>query len=371
MGNTLLTPTIIAKESLIVLENECVLANLVHRDYSKEFQKVGATVIVRKPTTFTSASVSDTVNMGTATESSVAVVLNQHLDVTFEVTTKELSLDIVDFSEQFIQPAMRAHAQKVDELIAGLYSDVAGHYPVSSSASVSDITNLRKVMNILKVPMSQRRCVVHPQTEAVYLPLEAFLHAEKRGDTRVIKEASMGRVLGFDWYMDQNIESHTTGGYGAATATITADAAGTVGGTAIQLKGGVAAGTINAGDIFKFSGVDEWHVAGAAATATDGSVTVGFQPSLLSAIADGATATFQQTHKANLAFHKNAFALVTAPLAPPIGGAAAGVLNYKGLSTRVAYDYTMMTKKNIISIDMLCGVKTLDRNLAARLSDAN
>ena len=54
MTNTLLTPNIIAKEALIVLENNLVLGNLVHRDFSDEFTKVGDTITVRKPATFDS-----------------------------------------------------------------------------------------------------------------------------------------------------------------------------------------------------------------------------------------------------------------------------------------------------------------------------
>lgn len=371
MGNTLLTPTVIAKEGLIVLENEMVLAGLVHRDYSKEFQNVGATVLIRKPTTFTSNTVGDTVNLCTAVESSVAVVLDKLLDITFRVTSKELTLDVADFSMQFIQPVMRAHAQKVDEIIADLYSDVAAHYPVSSTALPKDITSIRSVMSILKAPLDQRRLVFHPSTEADYLSLDAFLHAEKRGDTRAIKEASMGRVLGFDCYMDQNIPTHTAGDLtGGGTATVVLKGAGASAGTCCTVDASLDTGTALIGDVFKVLGYDQWHVV-KTCTSTVGTAILTFQPAFTAARVDNATVTFQETHKANLAFHRNAFAFVTAPLEPPIGGAKGGVLTYKGLSCRVVYDYESLSKKNIISIDMLCGAKILERDLAARLSDAN
>ena len=44
MPNTFLTPKIIAQEALMVLENQLTMANLVHRDYSKEFVKVGDSI---------------------------------------------------------------------------------------------------------------------------------------------------------------------------------------------------------------------------------------------------------------------------------------------------------------------------------------
>ena len=36
----------------MVLENQLTMANLVHRDYSKEFVKVGDSITIRKPAQF-------------------------------------------------------------------------------------------------------------------------------------------------------------------------------------------------------------------------------------------------------------------------------------------------------------------------------
>ena len=49
MPNTILTPKIIAQEALMVLESQLTMAGLVHRDYSKEFVRVGDTITIRKP----------------------------------------------------------------------------------------------------------------------------------------------------------------------------------------------------------------------------------------------------------------------------------------------------------------------------------
>lgn len=39
MPNTIITPTIVAKEALMRLKNNLVLGNLVYRGYSEEFAK--------------------------------------------------------------------------------------------------------------------------------------------------------------------------------------------------------------------------------------------------------------------------------------------------------------------------------------------
>ena len=64
-------------------------------------------------------------------------------------------------------------------------------------------------------------------------------------------------------------------------------------------------------------------------------------------------------------FHKNAVALVTRPLAQPRSGTGAlsAVANYNGLSIRVVITYDGTKQGHLVTVDMLCGVKTLDERL--------
>jgi hypothetical protein len=79
-----------------------------------------------------------------------------------------------------------------------------------------------------------------------------------------------------------------------------------------------------------------------------------------------------ETATLGLAFHRDAFALVTKTLAVPRGVATsqAAVAQYKGLGIRVLYSYDVTKKQDVISLDLLCGVKTLDATRAAILSAA-
>jgi hypothetical protein len=230
MANTLLTPSIIAKEAIMVLQNTMVFAGLVHRNYSNEFAKVGDTITIRKPSSFTASEWGGSeITVQNATESSVAVKMDKIVDVSFAVTSKDMSLSIEDFSAQFIQPAMRAHAQYLDSLLAGLYVDVPYYTVVGSTPGIADLAAIGRIMNQNKVPMDGRNLVLDPVTYAKYVVLDAVLHAEKSGSTEALRAASMGRVLGLDTYMDQNIKTHTAG-------------AGTTGKAAIDLVAGYSAG---------------------------------------------------------------------------------------------------------------------------------
>ena len=69
-----------------------------------------------------------------------------------------------------------------------------------------------------------------------------------------------------------------------------------------------------------------------------------------------------------VAFHPTAFAFVTRPMDLPKGAANASVQSYKGLSVRVIYDYDITYKQDVVSIDILCGVKTMDANRAVLIN---
>lgn len=279
MANTILTPDIIAREALMVLRNNAVMANLVHRDYSSEFVSgVGDTITIRKPAKFDAKEFAGSITVQDATENSVSVKMDKHLDVSFAVTSKELTMDIEDFSKQLLVPAMQAFQDKIDGYLLGLSSEITNKHAPSGNAK-DDVIEARKFLTSAAAPLTDRRYVYGTDTEAALLKTDLFISAEKVGDEgTALREASLGRKFGMDFYVDQN-----------------ADTAG--------LK--------------------------------------------------------------SMAFHKNAFALVTRPLALPQGAAKAAIVDYDGFGLRVVYGYDISKKTDTISIDMVCGVKTLDKNLAA------
>lgn len=84
----------------------------------------------------------------------------------------------------------------------------------------------------------------------------------------------------------------------------------------------------------------------------------------------GAPAAGASTTEVGMAFHKSAFAFAAAPMSLP-PGANGAVQTYNGLSIRVTWDYSMERKATIFSVDILYGVKTLDKNLAVLIKGAD
>lgn len=288
MANNILTPEIIAREALMLLRNNAVMANLVHRDYSGEFVgAVGDTITVRKPATFVANEFTGNISVQDATESGVEVKMDKHLDVSFAVTSKQMTMDIADFSAQLLVPAMQAFADKVDKYLIALEAEATNRVPHADGViAPADLIAARKFLTQNAAPLADRRFVVGATAEADLLGNELFVSAEKVGDAgTALREASLGRKFGMDCYVDQNI-----------------------------------------------------------------------------AAADGYTPS--------IAFHKNAMALVTRPLALPMGAAKSAIMNYDGFGLRVVYGYDMNTKTDTISIDMLCGVKLLEDKLIAVVADS-
>lgn len=214
MGNTSLTPSIIAREALMVLRNNAVMAKLVHRDYSNEFVTgVGDTITVRKPATFVAKEFTSAIEIQEATETGVPIKMDHHLDVSFSVTSKEMSLDIKDFSKQFLVPAMQAFNDKIDTLLLSLYKDVtavAGD-PAALPTAIDPIVDAGALLNTAKAPLGDRRLVLDPLTEAAFMKLGTFHEADKVGDSgTALREASLGRKFGFDTYMDQNVQKDSS-----------------------------------------------------------------------------------------------------------------------------------------------------------------
>ena len=349
MENTFLTPDLVAKEALLALQSNLVMADLVHRDFAEEFVGLGDTVTIRKPAKFVAKNFTGHTDPQDITEGSVAVKLDRFRDVTVAVTAKELSLDIADFSAQVITPAMQAIAQAVDEdlLAAGL--EAAGYTKSASQnpTDLSDIADIAKRLDLNKVPAQNRQLVLHPAHKYRYALTENLSNVSYAGDNETLRDALLGRIYTLDTYMDQNApDTNAAKGGTAESLTITGD-------KGAKEVTATTAGTIVAGDGFILDGCLYRFTEDAAA---GGKVKID-QPLLISA--DGAAAIpVNQPH--SLGFHRNGLALVTRNLALPRGASQAAYASADGLAVRVVYDYDADTKTDKISFDVIYGIQALD-----------
>ena len=259
----------------------------------------------------------------------------------------------------------------------------------------------------MAVEPSPRTLAVNPAAAYAIAGNQTTLQAV--GDVRrtAYEDAMVGRVAKFDMFSSQNVVNHTVGPLGGTplvnggTQAVTyANAVGNNWSQSLITDGWTAAAAlrVRAGDVFTIAGVfavnpvpgegakqvlpylQEFTVLADGSSDASGNLTLTISPPMITSgpfqtvsaqPADNAAMTFRGTASTafpqNLAFHKNAFALVTVPLELPDGVSFKARESYKGLSMRVIKDYDLTNDVEIIRMDVLYGRKAIYPDLAARL----
>jgi hypothetical protein len=310
MPNTFLTPSIIAKQALATLYETCVMAQLVHRDYAQEFvSRVGDTISVRKPAVFTANEFDRAtgIQIQNASEGSVPITLNHFADVSFAVTAEELTLEIEDFGTQLLNPAMEAIAQKIDRDILSLRNDIVQRVGVAGAAITGVTGN-----------------AIHPYDDPK-TAIDARRVLNQRNVPSADRHLAIGPEIEALWLSDPLFHQ--------------ADVRGDTDGLREANLGR---------RVFGFDGYQTQNIEAPTAAPPVG----------------------QPNTEIGVAFHRTAFALVTRPLVLPQGAANAAVESYKGFGVRVVMDYDIKAKQDVVSVDCLYGVKTLDPNRAVLIHGA-
>lgn len=410
MANAVKTVSMIAKEATMILENELVMAKLVHRGYQEEYgknpngYKIGSTITIRKPTDFTVRDGATASNQD-VTEGSTTLVVNKQKGIDFQFTSQELALEMNQLSERVIRPAMVQLANQVDRDIMALYSSVPGWVgtPGQTIDSFADFFKGPERLNELAVPMNDRSAILSPADEAAMLGSQTALYIQQAA-SGAYRDGRLGMIGGVDTYMSQNVPTHTVG---VATGTPLVNGASQTSTYAsvkdtytqsLVTDGWTASttGILKAGDVITIAGVFAVNpvtkatlpflrqftvTADADSGATTGPATLTITPPIITsgafqtasaAPADNAAITVVGTggtgYRQNMVFHKNAFALVTVPMEAPQGAVNVSRQSYKGINVRVVPFYDGTNDISKWRLDVLYGVKAIDPRLACRLS---
>jgi len=413
MSNTTLTADIIAKEAVMILENNLVMANLVYRGYEDEFSKkvngyeVGESISIRRPADFTvrdgsTAAVQDVV------EGKITMSVDTVKGVDFKFSSSDLTLQIGELGDRVIKPAMVQLANKIDADLLSLYKKVANHVTIPSGGidSFADFALAPAVMDKFGIPQEDRNAVLTPTDHWALLGSQTALYMQDVAKD-AYRRGRIGMVANIDTYMDQNAPWHTTG---ARTGTDLVDQTlvdGThtwatykdattvtfhIDGAASDTAGyWVEGDTFTISDVYEVNpvskettGVLKKFVVRAAATTASNEADVSiWPPIILSGAHQNAylstgtdindnTVTYQgvasTAYQQNLFFHKNAFALATVPMVKPPGAVDVGRRTYKGISVRVIPYYDGTNDFSNWRLDVLYGKECIDPRLAVRAS---
>lgn len=225
-GNSLLTDSIIVRESLMELKNQLGFTRNVNKQYDDQFAKSGAkvgdTINIRKPSRY---EVTDgaVLTVQDSVDQSVPLVLDQHKHVGMGFSQKDLTLSVDDFKKRYIRPAVTALANAVDfSGFNAMYKQVFNCVGVpSASALPSDLKGFLQAKQKLAeggAPVKDLTAIVNPGTEASLVNGLKSLFQSSSEIAKQYEQGVMGYAAGQKFLMSQNVPMHTIGALGGAPA---------------------------------------------------------------------------------------------------------------------------------------------------------
>lgn len=399
MSNSLVTCSIVAKESLAILENMLGFASAVNRDWEDEFggnmargYAPGSTINIKKPPRYTYRAGRVAVPQAT-TESTIPLVLSQGgTDLNFTSFERTLSLTKL---ESKLQAAMATVANEIDRqglnmAYQATYNalNTTGAVPNTQALAIGAVTGINQRLDEMGAPRDrQRALILNPSMNASFIQGFAGLFNGQAKLTEQYGSGVMVDSLGLSYAMDQNVATHTNG---AATATNISGANQT--GSSITVVA-VAAGTLAKGTVITLPGCFAVNPQSRQSTGVlaqfvvtadvaQGATSIPISPAIVTSgpfqnvtaspttaapyIIWGAAST---AYSQSIGFHKDAFTLACVPMWAPPGGK--GVIDvaqesYKGMNLKVTEFYDGVNDNSIMRIDVLFGYAATYPELACR-----
>jgi hypothetical protein len=395
--------------------------------------KIGYTVNARRPGRF-KGTTGPALNVEDFVETSVPVTLTTQFHVDTQFITSDLLLSMDMFSDRVLKPKIATIANRVDfdgaTMMATNVANITGTAGTSPT-TVAPFLQAGAWLDSEGVPRDGNRCIVMDQWSMASMAgaLTGLFNPQVKISQQYEKGMLGKATLGFDWYQDQNIITQTFGALGGTpqfSTTGTSSALLTSGwadGGTFQTKGWTAStAVVKVGDVFSAANVNAVNpqnrsavgngkarffvvrpfvgtpsngafvpvtdsagvVIGGTYTSDAGGllqlqvssavISAGQFQNVTAAPANSANLTFFAGSAAvspqNLAFHRDAFTLVSADLPLPGGVDMAARASHKdiGMSLRVVRQYTINNDALPTRIDVLYGWAPLYREMAVRVA---
>lgn len=399
MANSLLTLDVITREALRLFINSNAFLRNVNRQYDDQFAregaKIGSQLRIRLPNDYTVRNGRAAQPQDTNEQQTILTVATQKgVDIAFASAERALSLD--DYSERVIRPAMNKLSGAVaQDLMSGLINTVPsvswngdsdeGASGTLATPDAGTWLNAGARLDTYSCPGNDRRIMLSPFSQARTVRSLAGLFNPQRKVSEQFETGAMSEdTLGWDWFMDQTVQTFTTGTLGGA---VTVNGAGQTG-TSLTVAALPAGTTLKAGDIIAIAGVNQVNrvtnqdtgrpmqfvltanaVAGATSLSIYPAIVVPFTDpygqqstqyqTVTASPANGAAVTLATpqttTVRKNLGFYRDAFTLATADLELPRGVHEASRAEWGGVSMRAVTAYDVMTDQFITRLDILYG----------------
>jgi hypothetical protein len=395
MSNNLLTPTAVTRKALAILHQKLNFIGSINRQYdssyAQEGAKIGDTLKIRLPNRYT-VRTGPALQVQDTQENSVTLQMATQKGVDINFSSKDLTLSLDDFSTRIIEPAMAVLAANIEADAFSMVNDVYNVVNnIGSPASLRAALGARKLLVDNLAPSDVRTLILNTQDNLDLVDALKGLFQDSKEISQQYREGKVGRTAGFgDIYENTLLPSAQTGTAASATGYTVNGAVTANGSTSVVVATGSA--TFKKGDVVTFAGTNRVHPETKADTGVlhsfvvtqdyaGGAGTLQIAPAIYTSggsqnvvstgIANGAAIVkvggASAVYKPSLAFHKDAFAFVSADLVMPDGVDWKAREVFDGVSMRIIRQYDINSDNLPCRLDVLYGYQTLRAQLAARI----
>jgi len=202
---------LVAADALPALVSNLVMGNLVNRDYEPTLAQAGDTVNVPIPPALVANNILEggTVNPQNPNLGNAQIVLNTHVEATFQIPDVTKVLAVPDLLKVYMQPAVIAIAERIESDLLGLYASFTANTPVGVAATPiteAVVDQAETALFQAKVPASQpKHLIVDATTYSQMRQIPRFSEYQTVGEAglRALIEGTVGKIKDFFVFRSQ------------------------------------------------------------------------------------------------------------------------------------------------------------------------
>lgn len=405
MANSILTINMITREAVRLFRNSNAFIKNIDRQYDDQFAingaKIGTSLRVRLPNDYVvrtgpAMSIQDTSEQSTT----LTVATQKGVDVAF--TTQERTMSLDDYSERVLSPMINNLAGDVAKTIitgisqGGISNFVSNTNGAGAIIAPTSRTALEAGALLTKrsARTDMRSLVADPFTMAHMVETLSGLFNPASKISDQYNTGQIYNALNFKWFEDPTVVVHTTGTFTAGTVNGASQT-----GTTITMN--AITGTLKAGDIVTFAGVNAVNRVTKAddgvlqqfvitADAANGATSISIYPAIIppnaitgdpvqyqtvtASPANGAAMSLvnqaSEQYRMNIAYVPEAFTMVTADLVQPKKVEEVAREVFDSVSMRMLTAYIPGTDQLATRLDCLFGSLAVRPEWAVAVADA-
>jgi hypothetical protein len=202
---------LVAADALPVLVGNLVMGNLVNRNYEPVLAQAGDTVNVPIPPVMVANNIIEGGSVQTQNPNlgNAQIVLNTHVEATFQIPDVTKILAVPDLLRIYMQPAVAAIAQRVETDLLNLYAGFTANAPVGTPGTpITEqvIDAAETALFLSKLPSTEQKfMVVDAATYSAWRQIPRFSEFQTAGDAglRAIVDGTIGKVKDFFVFRSQ------------------------------------------------------------------------------------------------------------------------------------------------------------------------